>query len=158
MKKVIVISILVLVLGLLTWAFIYDFNSRKELNKETNIEGVDVLLTDENFIPLYEDMKANHDYYIGKVIRYEGFVHNNGDVCFVGRSYRDNVNKQDVIYGPECRFADGAKFEDGTWLRITGVLDEDIEDLTGKTYLYVLVGYGDYEEIEEGNKIIGEIN
>ena len=159
MKKTIIIAICIIVLGLLTWAFIHDLNRDPiETLGKSDKPGVDVELTDENYITVYEDMKHNHDLYIGKIICYEGFVHNNGDVCFVARCYRDNENKQDVVYGPECWFKDGAKFEDNTWLRIYGVLDEDTEDLTGKTYLYVIVAPGDYEVIEEGKSIIAEIN
>lgn len=159
MKKVIIITLCVIFLGLLTWAFIYDINrEEKDFVLNSDIPGVDIVLTDDNFINCYEKMKSDHQAYIGKIICYEGFVNNNGDVCFVGRALRDNQNNRDIVYGMECRFKDDVQFEDDTWLRIYGVLDEDTEDLTGKTYLYVIVAKDDWEVIDEGMRVIAEVN
>ena len=71
---------------------------------------------------------------------------------------RDNKNKRDIVYGYDCTFKDGATFETDTWLKLYGVLEVATDGLSGDEYLTILVAPGDYEVIDAGQSIIGEIN
>lgn len=158
MKKCLIIIVSVLVVCAIGLTIFFDAKSRMKEYEVPEMPGVDVVLTDSNFYIKTEEMFDNPREYEGKIIYLEGLVNNTENRLTVCRLIRDNKNKRDIVYGYNCTFKDGATFETDTWLKLYGVLEVATDSLSGDEYLKILVAPGDYEVIDAGQSIIGEIN
>lgn len=127
-------------------------NASKNSNEESiNIEDdvVDVYVGDAMFITTLNDIYTNFDNYKGKSIDIEGFALKYEDQRFVGR-YGPGCCSNDVIAFFPIRYNGDIEIEyaedwvntgvvntSSSWIKITGILEEDTLD--GEPYYYVNV-------------------
>ncbi|MCL2577425.1 MAG: hypothetical protein FWE27_05170 [Defluviitaleaceae bacterium] len=90
----------------------------------------DVIITERFFEQQVNEIYQNHTRYLGKVIQYEGFFLSdtwNNEVIHVVVQEVLCCSGMETTYGFEILIGETEPFEDGTWVEVTGVL-EDSED------------------------------
>lgn len=101
-------------------------------NKDTGLSlvGDTVIMDDENFVGWYDELFINQDKYIGKKIEVVGFVFRMEDFDknhFVPARFMMACCAADAQpAGFLCRYEKASEFKDNTWVKVTGVIGQDI--------------------------------
>ncbi|WP_099223342.1 TIGR03943 family putative permease subunit [Listeria costaricensis] len=97
---------------------------RKSLDKENPI-----IVTDDNYLMTMEIIYNYPGDFIGKKIQFTGFVYNDTvtDVnnVFLFRFGIIHCVADSGVYGMLTNMPEGAKFDDDTWLKVTGTIEQE---------------------------------
>lgn len=113
---------IILLCGIVTYKIFGDFtndNALTHLKNETIYE-----IDTNNYTHFLDDVHKNLDYYIGKKIKFSGFiyrVYDFSDEQFVlGRNMVISSDFQTVVVGFLCESSEVKDFSDGCWVEIEG--------------------------------------
>lgn len=81
-------------------------------------------LTPENYTNVLKEVHENIDTYVGQKISFSGYVYRVSDLkedeFVLARDMIINKMNQTVVVGFLCKSNDASKFENNTWIKITG--------------------------------------
>lgn len=115
-------------------------------------EGVDYMIGDENFVTDTDKLYNNLSDYIGKTLQYEGMVTQleEGRTAII-RLYDlpHEEHAHEIYVGLDAVYQETWP-EEKTWVRVTGVIEEGVDEVSGEVYpiLQVLT----LEEIPAGQE------
>lgn len=98
-----------------------------EIKNSNSIE-----VTDENYATILKDCHENMKPYLGKTIKFSGFVYRlydfNENQFVLGRemiiSQISETQAQSVVIGFLCEFNEASKYTDRTWVEIEGIIEK----------------------------------
>ena len=114
---------------------IYSFvnkSKRNFVNDEIQTASI-VEITPENYTNILKSSYENINLYIGRRIKFSGFVYRlydfNDNQFVLGRemiiSQTSQSQAQAVVVGFLCNSPESSKFEDGTWVEIEGTISKE---------------------------------
>lgn len=113
---------------------IYSFINRFKRNfVNDSIQTAGVLeINSENYTSILKSSHENIELFLNKTIKFSGFVYRlydfNDNQFVLGREMIISQNSQNqakvVVVGFLCDYVDSAKFSDGTWVEIEGVISK----------------------------------
>lgn len=137
-KKLTKICILIFIIIALILLAIASSKIFEEIKNTSNNETISVNdsipqpdiaeLTSENYTDILKEVHENLDTYIGQKISFTGYVYRVTDLeenqFILARDMIINSKKQTVIVGFLCSYTEASKFENGTWINITGTIQK----------------------------------
>ncbi len=120
-----VVLILVIVFIVVGYRF-YDSTSRVRVNDEVDTSQVEVNVG--NYTDILKDSHENIDKYVGKEIKFTGFVYRLYDFeeCqfVLAREMIISSDNQAVVVGFLCECDNADNFEDGAWVEAEGIIEK----------------------------------
>lgn len=100
----------------------FKVNDRYESEEVTEIQP-------ENYTNVLQAVHDNPDSYLGMKIKFTGYIYRlfdfNEEQFVIARNmFINNDKTQSVVVGFLCQYKDANYFEDGTWVNITGIIEE----------------------------------
>lgn len=129
-KKFLMIVILIIFIGTISFAAIKINNKAKADNKSVANDESIIEITDNYFIEQTNDIYYNMEDYLDKTIKIEGLIYtyednNTGNTCYAVVRNTPGCCGNDGLAGLDIRY-DGDYPEENEWVKIVGVLKTDI--------------------------------
>lgn len=119
---IIIVSLMVLFFCISIYRIFSKSNDYKSLKTPDDI----VEITSNNYTNVLKEVHDNIDKYIGKRIKFTGYVYRVYDLkdtqFILARNMIINSNNQAVVVGFLCESESASNFEDNTWVEITGTV------------------------------------
>src|SRR5574344_923179 len=124
--KLAFIILITIVLAIFVIAFSQKNVTRKEnVTDKINTKGISSIAT-QNYTNVLKTVHENLDEYVGKKIKFTGFVYRlydfNPDQFVLGREMIISSNYQAVVAGFLCHLNEAEKYKDGTWVTLEGTI------------------------------------
>ncbi|MCL2356353.1 MAG: hypothetical protein FWC70_04215 [Defluviitaleaceae bacterium] len=135
MKKILLLSISLLLVGCFASADDAGYSHGYYETAGFNATGDIIRITDSDFDEQIRQIQWNRQDFLGRVIRFEGtFLYSYWDgeaVYFVGRSSDGCCG----FHGFEVALNEIPRFDDETWVEVTGILEEFYIEDAGRYFL-----------------------
>ena len=130
MFKVIFIILIILVFIMFSIGVYNIFRNREKVtadNDDISINKVNVIPAN-NYTNVLKNVHDNLDTYVGKKIKFAGFVYRlydfSNEQFVLGRQMIISTDMQAVVVGFLCYLNGAEKYEDGSWVEIEGVISK----------------------------------
>lgn len=99
-------------------------------------EGIDYIIGDENFVTDTDKLYNNLSDYIGKTLQYEGMVSEieEGRMAIIRLYDLPHEDHAHEIYVGLDAVSKDPWPEEKTWVRVTGVIEEGVDETSGEAY------------------------
>lgn len=130
-KIIIYIIIAVIIISAIFGIYSLINKSKKNFVDDCEVKNADITeISPENYTNILKSCNENINLYLGKKIKFSGFVYRlydfNENQFVLGRemivSQTSQTQAQAVVVGFLCNLEGGNKFSDGTWIEIEGTI------------------------------------
>lgn len=129
LKTLFILIIVIIIISLLFWIYSLINNSNKVFVNDDVEYGDVVEIKPENYTAVLKNSHENIDMYVGKKIKFSGFIYRLYDFTdsqfVLGREMILSVSNnqaQTVVVGFLCEYSEAASYSDGTWVEIEGTI------------------------------------
>lgn len=127
-KKFIIICIILIMVGVFTFVGYRFVDATSKVMVNDSIDANQLEITADNYTSILKDCHDNIDNYVGKKIKFTGFIYRlydfNENQFVLAREMIISSNNEAVIVGFLCDCDDLSSFSNGAWVEVDGVIEK----------------------------------